>query len=418
MVLWWLGVSYFGESNPAASQLATFLTQSRSRVAVRFETKSIVQIGDPIIIYENEVAKPVGRIIDIPGGPTEEILPVIATEAVVEFYSSAPTIAGNDYLAYHSTPDSIEWMVQMMLPPKTRDKIGGLIVNAYREHQSELSEILQPIVLKTAQDAADVIRDEFAASVKNRNEQIRTLGDRYQAELVEKELIPMVQDQIWPIVREEAEPLAMDIGREMWARVSVWRFGWRMIYDRSPLPNRNLVEKEFQRFLEQHGSPIIQNHVPDLMTLQQNILARVSENEQVRKVVGQSAGRVLKDAQFQELAADILRDVFINNDKLIETFERNWKTREAQEAMDITNQRLEPTITKIGQTLFGDPENSITPEFSRVLRHRILHKDNRWLVLHQGESREASSGKPEEMRVVPGTTGIENPFHFPGGKLP
>ena len=385
---------------------------------MRFDNKSIIQIGDPVIIYENEVAKPIGRIIDIPGGPTEDVLPVIAKEAVVEFFSSAPAIETSHYLAYHNTPDSVEWMVQMMLPPKTREKIGGLIVDAYRQHQSELSEILQPIVLKTAQDAADVIRDELALSVKNHGEQIQRLGDRYQSELVEKELIPMVQAQIWPIVREEAKPLAMQVGREMWAQASVWRFGWRMLYDRSPLPERNLAEKEFQRFLDQHGAPIIQKHVPDLMALQQTILSRVSENENVRQVVSASAGEVLKDSEFQELAAAILRDVFINNDRLIQAFEKNWKTREAQEAMDITNQRLEPTITKIGQTLFGDPENSITPEFSRVLRNRILHKDDRWLVLHQGKSQNVGTETTEPMRVVPGITGIENPFHVPGGKLP
>ena len=415
--LWWVGSSYLSENPSAASQLSTFLTQPRTRVEVRFDKDSIVQIGDPVIVYDDQVAKPVGRIIDIHGGPTEKLMPVIARKATVEFYSASPKLVTGDYLAYHTTPESMEWMVQMMLPPKTRERIGQLIMNAYREHQSELGELLKPIILQTARDATDVIREEFQNSIDKHEDRIRKLGERYQSELVEQELIPLLQDEIWPIVQQEATPLANDIGMEMWEKLSVWRFGWRIVYDRSPLPERNLVEKEFRRFLNRHGSPIIQERIPHILSLQRTIMSRVSENERVQEVVGTMTGQILQDAEFQQLAADILRDVFVDNERLIDTFAENWQTEEAQRAMAITNKRLEPTITRIGQTLFGDPEQSITPEFSRVLRNRILYKDDRWLVLHLADER-STDQVPSFLPVIQGTTGTENPFHVPKSQFP
>ena len=83
----------------------------------------------------------------------------------------------------------------------------------------------------------------------------------------------------------------------------------------------------------------------------------------------------------------------------------------------MTNARLESTITGIGQILFGSPDGDITPEFSRVLRSRILRKDDRWMVFHAGDSsgidnRDSDNGM-RVVRVVPGATSTENPFHIP-----
>jgi len=79
---------------------------------------------------------------------------------------------------------------------------------------------------------------------------------------------------------------------------------------------------------------------------------------------------------------------------------------------------LGPTITKIGQALLGSPELGITPEFSRVLRHRILKKDDRWMVLHLRADRGNQSATPSQLRVVPGFTGMENPFYVPKSQIP
>ena len=126
--------------------------------------------------------------------------------------------------------------------------------------------------------------------------------------------------------------------------------------------------------------------------------------------------RVLRDPEFQRLTMDLLQDVFVDNQRLTQVFEKNWKSEEAKRALEITNKRLDPTITRIGQALFGSPELSITPEFSRVLRNRILHKDDRWLVLHLAEDRSRELGVRETMRVMFEETGTENPFHVPARK--
>ena len=405
----WIGSGPQKESD-FASTIAKFLTSSRKSFELDFDQTSVLKIGDPVIIVESDTSQVVGSVTAV-SKVTD--VPVPTDRATVEFYSSAPDIAQGDYLTYHQTPASMDWVVQMMLPSYKRAEIGNLIAAAYQEHYAEIANELQPILIQSVKDAADVVRQEFYTSIQNRETQISNLGNRYQVELVEQELIPLIKDEIWPIVQRETKPLATEVGEEMFQHASVWRFGWRFIYDRSPLPEKNLVQKEFQRFMDKHGIPVIESHLPEFLQVQQNVMKRASENKQVQEVVSETSMRILRDPEFQKLTTDILKDVFVDNQKLLEVFEQNWNSPEAKRALLITNQKLDPTITKIGQALFGSPEQSITPEFSRILRNRILHKDDRWLVLHLSDDRQKKLSAGEKLLVRPGTTGTENPFHVP-----
>ncbi len=405
--------NYLANSGNVPEQLTQFLMTPRRNVELIFDDYEILRVGDPIVIYEGEVAVIIGTIRHLDSPDSTETDLAYAQKAYAELYAAAPKLQEGDYLTYHHTPESVEWVVQMMLPPETRSKIGRLIIDAYRQHQSEIFAALQPIVEKSVREGADVIREAFRESVAAREPQIRAIGERYQSELVEEQLVPLVQDEIWPIIQREAQPMAVQIGEEIWQQASMWRFGWRYIYDSSPLPQRDLVKKEFERFLDSKAVPIIQSHLPDIIVLQQSLLRKVSNNEQVREVVSDMLQKITRDPEFQTLVNGIMRDVFIDNDRLKAVIEQNWNSPEAQEALDMTNRRLDPTVTAIGQTLFGSPHQRITPEFSRILRNRVLHKDDRWLVLNLQQDRRPDANAPTSLLVKPGVTGTENPFHRP-----
>ena len=114
----------------------------------------------------------------------------------------------------------------------------------------------------------------FAQDLENafakREAKIRQIGEKYQSELIEEELVPLIESEIWPIVQKQSEPLAAQIGQEIWQEVSVFRFGWRYLYDRSPLPEKKLAEREFDRFLDEKLIPILKSHVGDFLELQQD----------------------------------------------------------------------------------------------------------------------------------------------------
>lgn len=414
------------DSTAAPARIAKFLATPVRPVELQFTLPQIVKIGAPIFLEKDGMAKPIGRITRVESADSTETKEVITSVAYAELFSNAPVVTESAYLTFHETPGDFGWVVEMMLPQKNRDEIGRLIMSAYADHQREIVSALRPVVEKSIADATEIIREDLQVAIANREAELNQLGNKFQNDLVEKEIVPLVQNEIWPIVRYESEPLVTEIGQEIWKEVSVWRFTWKYLYDRSPLPERNLAQKEFRRFVDGKAVPILEAHIGDFVSVQQEILKQVSQNEKVKATVAKSIREVAEDPEVQKLFVEVFQEVFVDNPRLQKVLEENWQSPEAQKALAMTNARLEPTITEIGQTLFGSPDEEITPEFSRVLRHKILRKDARWLVIHDDEAGKSETDPSTSklnrasqirvIKVVPGATSTENPFHIPATK--
>ena len=91
------------------------------------------------------------------------------------------------------------------------------------------------------------------------------MGDRIESDILREELVPLVREEIFPVIQEEAQPLAMDIGKSMWNRFSLVSFSWRYLYDVLPLPERNAVRTEFQRFLDQEAVPELESRTDEFV---------------------------------------------------------------------------------------------------------------------------------------------------------
>ncbi len=267
-------------------------------------------------------------------------------------------------------------------------------------------DAFRPSLNESIATASRVIREELNLALENRKGQLEELGARYRKELVEEKIVPLVKSEIVPIVQVETEPLVGEIGQEIWSEVSVFGFGWRYIYDKTPLPDRKLTEREFKRFVDQKAIPIIMSHMDEIIEVQKRVIRKVSKNPKVKASLTESFDSVLRDAETQALLTDLFEDVLVNNERLKIALEEQWQSPAAQQAISLANDRLEPTINEIGVSLFGSPDGEITPEFARVVRHRILHKDSRWLTM---------TAKPANSDAV-GDSGGGEPKSIPGVK--
>ena len=128
------------------------------------------------------------------------------------------------------------------------------------------------------------------------------------------------------------------------------------------------------------------SHMDEIIEVQKRVIRNVAKNPKIKASLFESFESVMKDDETQALVSEIFEDVLVNNERLKLTLEKQWQSPSAKGAISLANERLEPTINEIGVLLFGSPNGEITPEFARVVRHRILHKDSRWLTIEtQGE---------------------------------
>ncbi|QDV68120.1 hypothetical protein Poly24_18280 [Rosistilla carotiformis] len=297
--------------------------------------------------------------------------------AVIQWYGPQP--ASHYEFIYCRNRGTLAEAVEILLPSDRRTAILNRIAAAQRLHGPELTEAFKPVIEQTLRESVPVIEQALVQAVRAHQAEIDAIGKRFEAELINDRVVPLVRSELLPIVRAHGEPVATEIGQEIWDRASLFRFGWRIMYDKSPLPQRDLSQREWERFMEQEAIPVFESHVDAIVTAVKDILRDVVKNEAVRKEVTLVLQEVASDAQLQALAGSIVRDAIVENQALRQVWSRNWSTDRAQAAMQLANERLEPLVREIGDEIFGTPETGISPEFARVLRNQILNKDRRWI---------------------------------------
>jgi hypothetical protein len=158
------------------------------------------------------------------------------------------------------------------------------------------------------------------------------------------------------------------------------------------LPEKHLVEQEFRRFSDEEALPILMEHSDDFLAVVENSLKDTARNPRVRAALRRNLVKMMEDPQLQSVLGSIFREVVVDNPRLREALERNWQSPQAQAAFQLAGERLEPTVRRIGDWLFGTPAEGISPEFAKVLRNQILHKDRRWLLMRDMNPAQAVAG--------------------------
>jgi hypothetical protein len=332
--------------------------------------------GDPIFIRDST-----GRWLQA-GFLTWTDDPLRATEAKAVWH--LPERAAGDYeFVYHHSGGDLAMVVRTLFPPATRERIEALIRETLARHGEEVTRALRPLVVDALRESLPILEESFRHSLAEHESELRRLGVRYETQIIEERLLPLVKAEVLPIVRRHGEPVAKRIGRELWDRASLWRFAWRGLYDKSPLPDRDLLGREWQRYLDEEAVPVVEKYTPALIEAQKQIFLDLSANERIRAELTAVAGQVAQDRQFQQLLARLLRDTFVENERLHQVWMRHWQSERAQAALRLAGARIEPLVRRIGDEIFGTREGGVSPQFARVLRNQILGKDRRWIVAVQ-----------------------------------
>ena len=321
---------------------------------------------------------------------------------------------------YHRNRGKFADIVRMLLPPEKRERVEAIIRQSLETDGQEIVDAMRPIVTRSMQQSLPVVERAFRQSIADHRDELEVIGERYRATVLDERLVPLLKEEVLPIVKHHAEPVAERIGKELWDRASVWRFGWRFLYDRTPLPERDLVKREFDRFVKEEAIPVFESHTDEMLEAQKNIFRDISNNERVRSELSEVVTEISKDAELRQLLTAILRESIVENKELRQVWLENWQSEEAKAAFQLAGDRLEPVVRKIGDELFGTRETGISPSFARVLRNQILGKDKRWIVaIAHSESASLApapaSGKAGPYEVVEGSNNMAFPLIIMAG---
>ncbi len=310
--------------------------------------------------------------------------------------------SGECELFSYRSSGNLEEVIATMLPEEKRIRIQQRLAAVMSEHGDDLSQSFVPLVQQTLKRSMPVIESELKRVVAEHRVEIDQLAERWNDEIVKERLIPLAKREMMPIVRKHGQPPAEEIGREIWDRASLWRFGWRAVYDKTPLPEKGLVQEEWKRFVQSEAVPVIEKHMDDVVVAVQRIVTDVAANKAIRAEMGAVASEMAQDPETQQLVRTIMKETLIDNAELRKVWGEVWTSDEAKEAIELAGDRLEPVMRQIGDDLFGSREEGIDPNFARVLRSQVLGKDRRWIVAwHTGTESTGSIQKSKKRMSYP-----------------
>jgi len=406
-----------GTTQPS-QQLWSFATGQRQTAELEFGDKYVCSAGDTIYLVDHDGDfHQVGEIRMVKTSDGRHAMnSTAAVYGEALFYPTQNPIPVNATVTYHTTENSVQWVLETMLPPEKREQIGVEISNAFADHHEEIIAALQPIVRESLYEGFSVIESDLPKVIAKHRAELEKIGGRYQAEMVERELVPLVKKEIFPIVRKHAEPVAQEVGGEIWQRVSLWKFGWRLAADKLPLIKKKRFEEEWQRFVNKEVVPILEKNSDEFVKVTQEIVKETATNKKVQTAVRKNIQEIVEDPAVQKVLWAIIKESMVDNPRMREAMEKHWTGPKAEKAFRITGQRLQPTVHRIGELLFGNLNEGITPEFQTVLRNQILGKDKRWFLIqlpnepaHNANTRlvlPVSRGKKVDSNATPFVTSI------------
>jgi hypothetical protein len=369
----------------------------------------LAALGDPVFVIAADGSyRQVGEIAAVGdfAGPDAMQLQWVRRVGIL-FYPEAPPLTAGARLVHYETPWTTEWILRTILPPAQRQKVLDDLRETFRLHQAQVVEALRPIAEESLIESLATVQAALPAAIRKHEQKLQAISARYQIDIVEKQLLPLVKEEIFPVAREKALPVANKMGRKMWDRVSLWRFGVRFLWDRAPGTDGEAVKREWERFLKEEAAPIVEAHTDEMMEAVQQIIAAAAKNPKVQAAFKNVVAQVVRDDELQAVVGDILRETVVENAELREVLRRHWTSPRAKAALAMANEKVEPLIIRTGDMLFGTRETGVTTELARVLRYRLLHKDERWFSLIL-PAEPAGGPAPLELPII---VGGEPPLH-------
>lgn len=384
------------QSTPAALFLESLWSSTESIEMV--DPTGMVDVGDVAFAPRGSEWREVGYISAVRRAENSDNR---VTLTVFDAETWSPTAI----FQVHRNSGRIGDVMATLLPPEKRERLQQRLTAALEAHAEAVGHEILPLVAESIQTSVPLIESALSDAMERHRAEIDALVARYRAEILKDRIAPMIREEVMPVVRKHATEPAETIGREIWDKASLWRFGWRAMYDKSPLPERELLALEWDRFVEEEVTPVVEAHFDEIAAAVENMIKDLAANKKLRSELAGVVHTISQDPQARALLRTILREAVVDNEQLRQAWSDVWTSPAAQARLRRTGKRLEPLLREIGDEVMGTREEGIEPGFARVLRNQILSKDRTWITITpaiegEREGERVSGGEGEQLDAV------------------
>jgi hypothetical protein len=386
-----------GAARETAREVSRYLTSSPRRVEAVLPAGVRLAAGDPVFVDDPDLyLVRVGRVGEVRAGDGEAIaLLLVYPEHAGALREGATATA-------HTVPSTAAWVVRTLVPPERARAIREEAARFLEAEGKAIGDALWPEVRLALLDLLALYREEVPAVLKRHSARIQALAKRHREGVIEEELVPVVEEVVLARARERFRPLLEEAGVELWKALPIWSLGVKYLWEKVPGTPDEQVRKRFEKYLKSDAEPIIRKHAPQAVRIAGEVLRESLKDERVKAAIAEVAETIASDPETGAILRDLLRDLFLENERLPEVLDRRWKAGLGAAVAEAAR-RFEPLVRRVADSIALTPDRkSINPRLARVLRARVMRKDTRWVLLTAGDGGPIADGAR-----IPGSVGLE-----------
>ena len=357
-----------------------------------FPQPVLLEVGDDVLgTSELDVLGEVAVLLDDAGRPLASTYGRTRRARIVLFDRAASPVHADASARLVRVPDLAGgWVVRTLITEEKAERIReiwterGLLL-----HRKELIELATPIFEQVIADCQKTIEEEARPFFRRHRSAVDELLRQVEADLGKDKMAQLFEEEVWPSLQIHLRPVLDEVGEEIWEKLPLWSFGWRIVYQSLPLTADDHFERRWNRFLERKIVPILKSHSGDIIEVSRKVAKETLANPRVIAVIRDAAKNLLSDPRSHRLTWAFIDEVFLKNPRFRERMRSRWESRSVQDFVNQVSSWLEPVVREIGDVVLGTKEEGITPEFARVLRAQLLEKDARRVWLASGSSEKA-----------------------------
>lgn len=369
------------------AQARDWVFGQRLAVRVAFDFPVELMVGDPVFLRDARGRlTPIGELRELLDG--DRVLPVRAgwvREARLHLAPADPAaIDASSRVISIAVPQTAAWVVRTLLPPERVAWVAREWNATLLAHREKVFEAISPLLRQMVADLERILLEDIPPALERRRGSLAGVLERLHESTVERELLPLLEDELFPVLYRRAQPTLDAIGSEIFARLPVWSLTWRWVYESLPLTEDGQVERLWRRFVDEEILPILKRHVDDALGAVRDVIAESARNPRLAAAFQKSLRAVLHDRELQHQLRLVFQETILDNPRFQDAMWELWRSPQLAEAIEKLSVFVGPLLSRVGEAVLGSRGGGITPEFARVLRTQILEKDRRWFLIESG----------------------------------
>lgn len=367
-----------------------------TRVTATFDAPSGLVVGDPALRISADALAHVGTVEAVAaaaGGGETVTLRLDGFEA---------RRLGADSVVRALHPGSnLGWALATLTPSDLRDRVMRDLGAAWdREGEAALSEAV-PALREGLTRLLDAALLALPAAVERERPQWEPVAARLRAEIVDGELAPALDAELWPRVRQECGAVAGPLADELVKELGVGALAaaaWARTKDAVGIGNEKAFAREIERLAVEKAIPVVRRHVPALLDAAGRAGRDAWAQPPFRAAVERAVERALADPQARESLVRVLRAAFVEDPRVVAAWRSLAEDARLRRAVERVAKAAEPVFeSALREALLREDGQGLDLRLVRVLRNVLLWKDRRYALI---ESAGAAGTSPSALRGV------------------